>query len=355
MEKTRPTFARDPGFRRAVTRSVERYFADAERSPHGDRRMILKAAVTLAWFAASYALLVFVARTWWQGVGASLSLALATASVGFNIQHDANHGAFSKRRRVNRLLGLTIDVLGGSSFVWRATHNVFHHSYPNLDGADRDIDLRPLARLAPTQPRRRVHRFQHYYLWLLYGFLVPAWHFKDVRCAATGRVAGHRFPRPRGRALAELVAGKLLFVGYALVVPALFHPLLVVISFYALTAFATGLVLSTVFQLAHCVVEARFPEPPRGGQMADGWAAHQVQTTVDFAPGNRFLAWYLGGLSYQIEHHLFPRVCHIHYPAIAPIVRNVCSDFGVRYKVHETLRGALASHFRWLRCMGRAT
>jgi linoleoyl-CoA desaturase len=116
-----------------------------------------------------------------------------------------------------------------------------------------------------------------------------------------------------------------------------------------------GLVLSVVFQLAHCVEEADFPLPrPDTGRMDTGWAAHQVQTTVDFAPRNRLLTWYAGGLNYQIEHHLFPQVCHVHYPALAPLVEQTCRQFGLRYAVHPTLRAAVGSHFRWLRRMGRA-
>ena len=145
-----------------------------------------------------------------------------------------------------------------------------------------------------------------------------------------------------------------MFFGWALVVPALFHPWWVVLAYYAATSMVLGLVLSVVFQLAHCVEEAEFPRPPLGtDRLSDAWAVHQVQTTVDFARGNRLLTWYVGGLNFQIEHHLFPRICHIHYPRIAPIVREVCAEYGVRYAVHKSLLGAVASHFRWLRRMAR--
>lgn len=354
-EPARPAFARDEGFRRAVAREVDAYFERTGRSPHADRRMYLKTGVTLLWFAGSYGALVFIATSAWQAVLSSLSLALATAAIGFNVQHDANHGAFSKSRRVNHLLGLTLDMLGGSSYVWRSKHNVFHHTYTNVEGSDSDIDLGPLARLAPSQPRRRWHRAQHGYLWLLYGFLVPVWHFfHDFRSIARGRIGGHRFPRPRGRALAEVIAGKLVFVGYALVLPMWLHPAWVVLLFYGLTSLVAGLVLSVVFQLAHCVEEASFSPPPPSGRLPSAWSVHQVETTVDFARQSRLLAWYLGGLNFQIEHHLFPRICHVHYPALAPIVQKVCRDFGVRYTTHESLTSALASHFRWLRRLGRS-
>jgi linoleoyl-CoA desaturase len=334
---------------------VRGYFAQADRSSYADRRMYFKAAVTLLWFVGSYLALVFVATNWWQAILSSASLALATAAVGFNVQHDANHGALSKSRRVNHVVGLTLDMLGASSYVWRSKHNISHHTYTNVQGSDSDIDLGPLARLAPPQPRRRLHGLQHYYLWGLYGFLLPQWHFfHDFRCLATGRIARHRFARPRGWSLVEMIAGKLLFVGYALAVPMWLHPVGTVLLCYAFTVFLVGVVLSVVFQLAHCVEETSFPvPPPPGGRLPCAWSVHQVQTTADFAQGNRMLSWYLGGLNFQIEHHLFPRICHVHYPAIAPIVRKVCGDFDMRYVAHETLADALASHGRWIRDMGR--
>ncbi len=162
-------------------------------------------------------------------------------------------------------------------------------------------------------------------LWALYGLLLPVLHFfHDFRCVATGRIARHQFPRPR-------------------------------VLLYAFTALMVGLVASVVFQLAHCVEETSFPRPPLPGErLPSAWPVHQVETTVDFAQGNRALSWYLGGLNFQIEHHLFPRICHVHYPTIAPMVRKVCADFEIRYVTHETFTGALKSHFRWIRHLGRS-
>jgi linoleoyl-CoA desaturase len=317
--------------------------------------MVVKTVVLLVWFAVSYALLVFAATEVWQGIAASCSLALAIAGIGFGIQHDANHGSYSKSGAVNRVLGLTLDLMGASSYVWRWKHNVFHHTYTNLSDADIDIDLRPFGRLAPGQRRRSIHRFQQFYLWALYGFLGPKWHFvDDFKNVAEARIGGHRFPRPRGWSLLELVASKALFFGWAFVVPLLLHGFWITLAFYALTWFIVGVVLSVVFQLAHCVEEAEFPQPDAGGErIAGGWAMHQVHTTVDFAQGGSLLTWYLGGLNFQIEHHLLPKICHVHYPALSPIVQQACADFGVRYVTQERFLGAVASHWRWLRRMGR--
>jgi linoleoyl-CoA desaturase len=350
------TFARDTGFHGEVKRRVQAYFERTGLSPRDSPRMYLKTAVLLVWFGASYALLVFAAATWWQGALLSLSLALAMAGIGFSIQHDANHGAYSSRAAVNRWMGMTLDMLGASSYLWRFKHNLSHHTYTNLAGADDDINFVPFARLAPAQPRYRMHELQQFYLWALYWFLFPKWNFvDDFKTLSRAQISGRPFPRPRGASLVELVGGKALFVGWALLLPMLFHAWWVVLLFYAGASLVLGTTLATVFMLAHCVEEAEFLElPPGTEEVRRPWAVHQVQTTVDFARGNRLLTWYVGGLNFQIEHHLFPRICHVHYPQMAAIVQATCADFGIRYAAHDGFSSALASHWRWLRRMGRA-
>jgi linoleoyl-CoA desaturase len=349
------TFSADTGFHVEVKRRVLEYFERTGLSPRDSPRMFVKTAVLLLWFGASYALLVFAATTWWQGALFAVSLALSAGGVGFSIQHDANHGAYSESRIVNRIMGTTLDMLGASSYLWRFKHNITHHTYTNLDGADDDIDISPFARVSPAQPRFRYHRLQQFYIWVLYGFLYLKWHlFSDFKNVARARIARSRFPRPRGWSLVGLIGGKAAFFGWALVLPALFHTWWVVLIYYAGTSIVLGVILSVVFQMAHCVEEADFPEPAPGtDRLPDAWAVHEVQTTINFARGNRLLTWYVGGLNFQIEHHLFPRICHVHYPSIGKIVQAVCDEFGVRYTAHKSFLGALGSHWRWLERMGR--
>jgi linoleoyl-CoA desaturase len=313
--------------------------------------MYLKTAVILGLFAAPYVLLVFVAQAWWVALPLAVLLGLATAGVGFNVQHDGGHQAYSDRPWVNKLMALTLDVIGGSSYVWRWKHAVFHHTYVNITGHDSDIDLGPLGRLSPHQKRWAFHRWQHFYLWPLYGLLGIKWHLGgDVLNVVTGRIGGHRFPRPRGWDLVTFLAGKAVFLTLAFGIPLLFHPLWVALLFYAVAEVVLGMTMSVVFQLAHCVEEAEHPLPrPGTGRIENAWAVHQVETTVDFARGSRVLAWLLGGLNFQIEHHLFPRICHVHYPAMSELVEETCRDFGVRYRAHPSVLAGLVSHYRWLR------
>ena len=333
------------------------YLEDRRRVRRAQVRMYLKSATMLVWVVASWALLMFAAATWWQAGLLSISLGLALAGLAFNITHDANHGSYSPSRRLNRAMCFSMDFLGASSYVWRTKHNVVHHTYTNIAGADSDIDSMPFARLAPEQPLRALHRFQHFYLWVLYGLFAIKWHTTgDFGYLIEGRVAETPLRWPRGGQLVGFWAGKVVFVTWALVLPALFHPFWMVAVVFGLVSFVLALTLAVTFQLAHCMEEADFPsaEHMSAAEQRTEWARHQVETTVDFAPRNRLLAWYLGGLNFQIEHHLFSRVCHTHYPAVAPIVREVCARHGVRYQAHRSLRSALVSHTRWLRQMGRA-
>lgn len=346
----KPKFGGDSGFYMEVKRRVQQYFEDSGRSKRDNLSMYLKTAVILLWFCASYTLLIFVVTSWWQGVLASLSLALAIAGIGFSIQHDANHGAYSRFRPLNRLLGMSLDFLGGSSYIWYWKHNISHHTYTNLNGTDNDIDLQPWGRLSPEQERKPIHRFQHYYMWGLYAFMHPHWQVEDLSQIVRARIARHKIPRPRGWDLAQLITGKLGLAVWAFLIPLLVHPWWVVLIGYIGIASTVGLVLGVTFQMAHCVEKADFPAPK---ELSAGWAEHQVQTTVNIGRGSRLLAWYIGGLNFQIEHHLFPRVCHIHYPRIAKIVQEVCVEFDLRYRAHSSLFSAIASHGRWLRQMGR--
>jgi len=318
--------------------------------------MYLKTALILVWFAASYFVLVFFAGTWWHVVPLAVSLGLSMAAVGFNIQHDGGHRAYSDRAWVNRLMAASLDLLGGSSYVWAKKHNSVHHSYVNITGHDEDIDLGFLGRLSPQQKRLAFHRMQQFYLWVLYGLLPVKWQlYDDFRDVLIARIGRHRFARPTGWNAVTFIGGKVIFSCLAFLIPLSLHPVKAVLLSYFAVSFVQGVALSVVFQLAHCVEEAAFPLPRRQtGRMESAWAAHQVETTVDFCRNNRLLSWFIGGLNFQIEHHLFPQICHVHYRALSPLVEETCREFGLRYVARDSLPAAVASHFRWLRRMGMA-
>jgi len=347
-------FESEDNFYRELRSRVNGYFQHSGRSQRDCVRMYVKTTLVLVWFAASYVLLVFNVTTGWVAVPVATSLALSMAAIGFNIQHDGSHGAYSKHPWINKLMAMTLDLLGGSSYGWACKHNIVHHTYANIHGHDDDIDIGILGRLSPHQRRFKFHRWQFIYLWFLYGFVAVKWHFyDDFRDVINGRFGGRRHARPKGWDLAIFVGGKALFFSLVLVVPLMLHSVWAVLGYYLAVSFVEGIALSMVFQLPHCVEQAAFPLPQtNSSRMETSWAMHQVQTTVNYACGNRLLSWFIGGLNFQIEHHLFPRICHVNYPAIAPLVEQTCEEFGVCYKTNNTFRSAIASHYRWLRKMG---
>ncbi len=353
---SRPKFGDDSGFQAEVRRRVEEELLATGRRHRDCPQMYLKTAIILAWLASSYVLLVFVATAWWQALPLAIVMGLAMGAVGFNIQHDGSHHSYSRRNWVNRLMAMTAELVGVSSYYWHWKHVIFHHTYVNINGHDTDIDLGTLARLTPQQKRWKVHRWQYLYMWALYGLMIIRWQlYGDFRDLVVGKVCQHRVARPRGWNLVIFIGGKLVFCSLAFVIPLLWHPIWVVLLFYAVASIQLGIVMSMVFQLAHCVGEADFPLPrPDTGRIDKPWAVHQVETTVDYARRSRVLAWFLGGLNFQIEHHLFPRICHVNYPAISRVVEDTCREYGVRYAEHESFVSGLRSHVRWLRQMGAA-
>jgi linoleoyl-CoA desaturase len=352
----RVKFATGEGFFQEVKGRVDDYFVRTGYSRRDRPSMYVKAVLLLVWFFGTYLTLVFLASTWWQGLLLAVSLGFAMAGMGFNFCHDAAHGAFSNLNVINSILARAFDFLGMSSYVWRWEHNIFHHSYPNITGADQNIDIGSFARLSPHQTLRWMHRYQHLYLWFLYGFIHLKWQLVyDYQCWFRGRIGTNEFPRPRGWQLVSLIGGKLLFYSWALILPACFHSIGVVLLFFLVSSFTCGIAISYVFQLAHATESADFLAlTEEDAQCHQEWGVHQVLTTVDFGRRNPLWNWYLGGLNFQIEHHLFPHISHVHYPALAGIVETTCADFGVRYSAHPTFLSALASHQRWLRRMGRA-
>jgi linoleoyl-CoA desaturase len=275
-----------------------------------------------------------------------------------NVMHDGNHGAFSASARVNRMAGWSSDLLGASSFLWRFKHNQLHHLNTNVVGYDTDIDQAPFARLTPAQPWRPWHRYQHFYMWALYGFLTLQWFvLSDAATLIRGKVGTHKLPvRPRPRDLAMIVFGKIVHLGWAIALPMAFHPWRGVLGFYLVSSWLVGFLLANIFQLAHCVTEAEFftAEAPRRGREFE---LHQLRTTVDIrcrVPVLRwFVRWIMGGLDYQIEHHLNPRLPHTTYPLAGPKLEAACAERGIAYKVHPSITTAVRSHARWLRQMGQ--
>jgi linoleoyl-CoA desaturase len=251
-------------------------------------------------------------------------------------------------------MGFTLELIGGSHVRWRQKHNILHHTYTNIHECDADLHTAGLFRLSPEQPWHAWHRWQHLYAWPLYSVLTLSWVlYGDVRTFVSGHIGPHPMPRQTRVEACLFVVTKLWYVGYMLVLPACFHPVLHVLIAFVVMHGLFGFTLSLVFQLAHIVEHTTFPIPEaHTGRMAHTWAVHEVETTANFAPTNAFARWYLGGLNFQIEHHLFASICHIHYPAISTIVRQTCDEFAIPYVCYPTVWSAVVGHYRWLKTLG---
>jgi linoleoyl-CoA desaturase len=317
-----------------------------------------KAGFIVALGLTSYLGLVFVAHGLLLGLPLAAVLVIALVATGTSVMHDANHGAFGRSRGFNMTLAYSADVLGASSWLWRHKHNVLHHGNTNVVGLDTDIEQMPFARLAPGQPWRPWNRYQHLYIWLFYGMLTARWVFiADFASLVNRRVGSQLLPRrPRLRDLTVLFSGKALHIGWAFVLPFAFHRWWVVIAFYFACSWLVGFALAVIFQVAHCVDATEFsvPASPRRG---DDFAAHQLRTTANVdcrtTLMGRPIAWLMGGLNHQIEHHLAPGLPHTSYPAMAERVQAACAAKGIQYRVHTSPWAALCSHTRWLREMGQ--
>lgn len=331
----------------ALDRRVQAFVGS--RSTVDSPLMYAKAAALIGMAAVSYGVLVFQAATPVQVAASAIVLALALVGIGFNVQHDGNHGTFSRRPWVNRLAGFTLDLMGASSYFWKDKHNHNHHVYTNIPGEDADINLGPLARLSSGHEWRWWHRYQHVYLWGLYTFVHLRYLYSDVQRLAFGKNDGLSAGYPKGADLAWLLAGKAIFLTVAFAIPLTEHSIGRVAGLYVLVSMTMGFIFSVVFQLAHTVDAV---EHPGADEARPEWVVHQIQTTANFAPRSRLLTFLLGGLNYQREHHLYPRIAHVHYPAIARVVEGVCAEHGVPCRENVTLGDALRSHYRFVKRMG---
>ncbi|AHK15673.1 MULTISPECIES: fatty acid desaturase family protein [Thalassolituus] len=329
------------------------YFKAVGLNKTGDRRLHNKALVILAMYAFSYSALYWLPGNW--AMAAWLLHGVATALVGFNIMHDGAHDSFSSSRKLNRLMALTFNLIGSNRFYWAQKHNRNHHAFTNVDEADEDIDALGLFRMSPHQQRRPFHRFQHIYVWFLYLITTLFWFFAlDFKAYKSQKIAKRAYSQPMSFGdHAEFWISKAAYLCIYLVLPAMVMTTEQVIWGFLIMHAALGFLFAVVFQLAHVVDKAEFPRPDENDALQDEWAVHQMRTTVDFATNNRFLTWALGGLNFQAEHHLFPRISHVHYPALHPLIEKRAKELGYELRSYPTLWAALAGHYRHLRDMGR--
>ncbi|MDX1629943.1 MAG: acyl-CoA desaturase, partial [Fulvivirga sp.] len=307
--------------------------------------MIFKSVVMLTLFFTPLIIInTGLITTTWLLFTLYITSGLGMAGIGMGVMHDAIHGSYSKNQKVNKLMGYTMNLIGANATVWKIQHNVLHHTYTNIEASDDDIHTPFFLRFSPHAKRYWVHKFQFLYVWFFYGLSTISWiTAKDFvnmsRYKKMGLIKGSSKFRWE---IIKVAAWKLLYYTYALILPIILVPLApwVVILAFLCMHFVTGVLISAVFQTAHVMPETDFPLPNKDGLIANNWTFHQLATTSNFSPKNKILSWLIGGLNYQVEHHLFPNICHIHYKKISEIVQSTAKEYGLPYLTKKTFISA---------------
>ncbi len=347
-----------PEFYSTLSQRVNNYFKTKNISRNANAEMVIKTIFMMSLFFVPYAIsLTGVATTLWVYLFLCVIMGLGIAGIGLSVMHDANHGAYSSKPWINEMMGYSLNLVGANAFNWKIQHNVLHHTYTNIYEVDEDISPRGVLRMSPDSPRRSFHRFQHLYAWFLYALMTIVWvvgkdFFRLVRYQNEGLVK-----KQKADILTEwaiLIFTKVVYVIYIFVIPIMVLPFAwyQILLGFAVMHFVAGFILAIVFQPAHVVEGTSYLMPDINGTLENSWAIHQLHTTTNFAHNNRILSWYVGGLNFQVEHHLFPNICHVHYRHLSAIVEKTAEEFGLPYKMKETFWDALVAHAHMLKELG---
>ena len=339
---------------------VRAYFKDNNISKYANFNMKLKTTFMLFLYFTPYLLvLTGIVVNPWLIVASWTVIGFGMAGIGMCIIHDANHGSYSKSITVNYILGRVMNLVGAYTPTWKIQHNVLHHTYTNIQDFDEDVSPAvSLLRFTPNDTYRRIHRFQFIYAWFFYSLMTVMWiTTKDVsqifRYKKMGLTKGQNF----NHLLIELVISKLVYYTYMIILPILLLdiPWWSVFLLLILKHLIAGFTLAVIFILAHVVPDTDFPEPTADLKVENNWAIHQLETTSNFAPKSRLFSWFIGGLNYKIEHHLFANICHVHYKGLSKIVKKSAREFDLPYYCEKTFFSAIRSHKRMLQKLGKPT
>ena len=360
MQISKITFTskNEQDFYKVLRKRVNTYFNENNISRYANTNMVIKTLFMLALYIVPFILILTLFESTGLIILMWCLMGVGMAGIGLSVMHDANHSAYSRHAWVNRWLGKVMIILGGSDVNWRIQHNVLHHTYTNVMGMDEDIDSGILMRFSPQQKRRWAHRFQAIYAWFLYGFMTIMW-IASKDYTQYMRYKKRDLIKTQGlsnrRVLLNLILSKLGYFGVTIGLPVIFSALPwwgTVIGFFIMH-FICGLTLALIFQPAHVVPVSDFPEPDKSGNIEEDWAVSQLHNTANFAPKSWWFSWYVGGLNYQIEHHLFPNICHVHYRKISKIVRETAFEYNLPYYSYKTFASALAAHAKLLNKLGK--
>ena len=321
--------------------------------------MVIKTIVMFALLIVPICLVIInVVQSWPLLFAMYIIVGVGMAGIGMGVMHDAIHGSYSRNKILNKVVGWSLNLIGANDDVWRMQHNVLHHTYTNVKDGDDDINPPSFLRFSPHAPRQPIHRYQHWYTWLFYGLSTLSWvTTKDfIRLNKYRNLGLVKSPATYRRYLIKMILWKIVYFGYILALPMIFSSFSVgmILLAFVVMHFVTGISMSVVFQTAHVMPDTEFHEADSNGTLAHERFVHQMATTCNFAPKSTILTWFIGGLNFQVEHHLFPNICHVHYRKLSPIVQRTAQEYGIPYLYKKTFAEAIVDHYRMLRTLGRS-
>ncbi|TVQ15231.1 MAG: acyl-CoA desaturase [Bacteroidetes bacterium] len=353
------SFAQNPNleFKKVLHQRVDNYFKETGLSKNYNSDMVIKSITMLSLYILPFIVMLAVPLPFWISLMVWFIMGIGVAGIGMSVMHDANHAGYSKSQKVNRWMGLTMNLLGADAYNWKIKHNKLHHVFTNIYGKDEDINSRAILRFAYASPLKKYHRFQYIYAWALYSLMSLSMIIGDIpkrfayRRKGETNLSASRFRK----SVAWLVAGKSIYIFVLIILPIMLTGLLwwqVLIGFLIMHLVA-GTIMSLVFQMAHVVEGPHQAIPDQEGRIEDTLIEHQMKSTADFSKNNKILSWYVGGLNFQVEHHLYPKICHVHYPAISKIVEKTTEEFDIPYYVYDKFSDAFKAHTTTLKKLGR--
>lgn len=344
-------------FTATLRKNVDNYFKENKISNKGNGHMLFKVIALLTMYLLPFVIMLVYGINGWPALLLWAIMGVGMSGIGMGVMHDSAHGSLSKKAWLNKLVSHSMYLIGGNTFNWKLQHNVLHHTFTNIDGHDEDIEPKGSMRFSMLTPRKKIHRFQFIYAYFLYSLMSFSRLFNEFIQLNNFNKSG--LTRAQGstpkKEMGILIVGKILYISVFVGLPYVFcgsHFWNVFLGFMIMHVIA-GLFMSVVFQMAHVVEGVDQPVPNEESVIENEWMIHQMETTADFGKKSVLLGWIIGGLNYQVEHHLFPNVCHVHYKNIAPIVESTAKEFGVPYKEYSTFFSAIASHTRLLKALGR--
>jgi len=345
-------------FIKDLRQRVDHYFESNNISKHANAEMYFKTVFAVVMWLFSYGLIMsdMFSHSWIQLFAVYMMLGFVNIFIAFNIMHDATHDAYSSSRRVNNIMSYSMDFIGGNQYLFRRMHGA-HHGYVNIHGIDVTLETHGQFRFSPDEPWLPKHKWQHFYTFGLYTLAHLHWvTVKDFKWffgeANIGNQKNIKHPR---KEYISLIITKSIYYGLTCIIPMIFLSAswYVVFLAWVFMHLLPGLTFALMFQVTHIYEGTTFPLPDDDGNIDNNYALHVLETTADFGRTSRIGTWLMGGINIHVIHHIYPQICHVHYPALTEILRETCIDHGIEYNENKTFTKALVKHYKILKHLSK--